>query len=435
VNEIDKMLKNKKLEIDELYAPEELETRLRNALERKHSPQKARSRWRVKAAAIFIAIVFLGYNIDTLAFYGKKLIGYDQVMSGTIKNLNESGKGQVIDKTYTFKNGASITLDGVMLDENQLLAFYSIKDAGGNIDKIDIDPIRGIKGIVGQHYMKGATGSMNDSKTEIKWIAEFETPYFFERKLKFNFALMDGNKTENGEIVFTLDRNKAMGHTLKKSLNKTVKLDQNKIIFESITASPTTTYVKGTIQNILELAKDQISGERFRPESLEVKLIANGKEVQEQGGGMSTNMNGITFDKKYDALPKDIKTLQLQLVSFTADHDVNNQVEIEKGQPDKTFEILGQSIEINKVDEINEETFITITTEESLVLSRVHLIADGKNIELQDTISDKHDKKTNGTITHTRTLRFKGIGESLQLDIKRIKYNKIYNEVVEIPID
>lgn len=43
--------------------------------------------------------------MDTLAFYGKKLIGYESVMNGTLKELNQLGKGQIIGKSHTFSRG------------------------------------------------------------------------------------------------------------------------------------------------------------------------------------------------------------------------------------------------------------------------------------------------------------------------------------------
>lgn len=434
MNEVEEMLRKKKLEIDKIQVPEELETRLRSSLKRTSSSRSLMNKWKSKALVILVAILLLGYNIDTLAFYGKKLIGYDEIMSDSLKQLNENANGQIIGKSYTFKNGVTITLDGVMIDDNQMLAFYTIKDPSGNVDEMDIGSMMFFKGILKYDTSSGG-GKWNDEKTEMKWISEFKTPYFFERKLTFNFDLSIDNKIEQGSITFKLDRDKAMGHTLKKSINKTIKLDNRKIRFKSILASPTTTSIKGEIQNIVELAKDQITGNRFRPEKVDVELIANGKKLSSQGGGLSGDMKGITFHQEYEPLPTDLKSLQIKLVSFGADHDVDEVVKLSKENINQSVEILGQNIEINEVYELDGETYITITTEESVLLSRVYLIADGKTVELVETNSDEYDKKLDGTITHTRTLRFKGIGDKLQLDIKRMRYSKIYNEVIDIPIN
>ncbi len=117
MREVEKMLNENKNDIDQIKVPKELEERLSSALNN-HKPTKAKRKYvKVRIAVAFIAVLLIGYNIDTLAFYGKQLIGYDQVMNGTLKELNELGKGQMIDKSHTFEDGVIITLDGIMIDE------------------------------------------------------------------------------------------------------------------------------------------------------------------------------------------------------------------------------------------------------------------------------------------------------------------------------
>jgi hypothetical protein len=308
-------------------------------------------------------------------------------------------------------------------------------DLKGNVDKLNIEPIVSIEGKEGQYYMKSSIGVPNDTKTEMKYRAEFQKPNLTEKELKWSFILVEGNKIEAGNIAFILDKKKAMGYILKKNINQSIKTDETKIRFKSITASPTTTCIKGTIQNIFELAVDEIFGGGFRPSGLDLKLIVNGKEIEEQGGSMSTNMDGITFSKEYDALPSDIKTLQIKLVSFEVDHRVNEKVELKKNEENKTIEILGEKIEINKVYESKGETYVTITTKEGVVLSKVYIIIEGKKVELCETISSEKNKNVDGTMSHTRTLCFKGTGTELELEIKGLKYNKVYNRVIDIDVD
>lgn len=435
MSEVEKILSDKKLEIDKIKVSDELEDRLRSALENVSVKKRKEYKWILKVASLIIAVILVGYNIDTLAFYGKKLMGFDEVMTDTLKELNEMGKGQVIDKSYTFKNGVKVTLEGAMLDDNQLLLFYSVKDPKGDIDKLNFEGNTQIEGALGRHYVKSGEGRMNDNKTEIKWRSEFEKPNLLEKKLKWSFALREGNKTETGEISFILDKNKAMGHTLKKNISKSIKVDQGSIKFDSIVASPTATYIKGTIQNIFELAKDEFTGEGFRPSSMDIELIANGKEVQQQVGGINTNMNGITFGNKFDALPKDLKTLQIKLVSFGTDNKVEEEIELKDKEKDKTIKILGKEVIINNVYEADGNTYVTTTTEDKVILSTVYLIVDGKRVKLDKTITVNQDKKLNGTLTHTRTLSFKATGKDKRLEVKGITYDKAYNQVIDVQVD
>ena len=435
MREVEEMLRNKKLELDNLEVPEELEGRLKNALAKEPLSHKSKISWRLKLASFIILTILIGYNFDTLAYYGKKLVGFEPVMSSTLKELNELGKGQLINKSYTFKNGIIVTLDGIMVDDNQLLLFYTEKSSKGKVDQNGIESFMTLKGIVGNHNMRSGSGKSNEENTEIKWVMEFNAPYFFEKNLKWQFQLGQGTKAEKGEIDFTLDRNKAMGHSLKMNINKTIDLDSRKISFDSILASQTTTVIKGTIENILELAKDQIAGERVRPEMLNIKLIANGIELQAQGSSMSTDMKGIKFDSRFEPLPKDLKNLQIKLVNFAGDYDAKQEIILDKTKGNQAYEILGQKIEIEKVYEEKGETFVTISSEESVVLSKVKLIADAKEIELQDTILDQDEKLSTGTIIHTRTLRFKGTGKELKLKIDRIRFNKTFNETIDLPIN
>ena len=90
-----------------------MEDKLRNSLN--SLSIKKNKTIRTKVAALIILVLLLGYNMDTLAYYGKQLIGYESIMDGTLSELNNLGKGQIIDKSYIFKSGVKVTLDGIML--------------------------------------------------------------------------------------------------------------------------------------------------------------------------------------------------------------------------------------------------------------------------------------------------------------------------------
>lgn len=78
-------------------------------------------------------------------------------------------------------------------------------------------------------------------------------------------------------------------------------------------------------------------------------------------------------------------------------------------------------------------TYITFTTEENTVLSRVYLDIDGEKKELQETIPgdyEKIDANDKPIINYTRTMKFIGTGDNLELEIKRIRFTKSYDKIV-----
>lgn len=435
MNNVEEWLSKKKSEIDQIQVPDEMELRLRSALKRRQVTPPTKRNWIPRIVILCILALLVVYQSDTLAFYGKKLIGYDPIMNGTLKQLNQLGKGQSINKSYTYKNGIILSLDGIMLDDNQLLAYYTINNPEGKLDIGEISSILYIKGMAKAYMMNSSQGLINNSESQIRYIASFEPPYFFEKGLSLVCSLGSGSETETGSITFNLDRNQAMGHTLKKELHKSVQVDQTKVRFETITATPTTTVIKGTLQTPLELARDQVLHKRFRPNDLEVELIANGKKVEPKGSGMRTDTNGITFEQEFDALPVDLKDLQLNVVRFSADHDVNQQFQLQLGEIKQPNQIMEQSLVFEQLYTSKGDTYLTISSEESVVLTKVYLIMDGKRVNLEETIKDEYDKKADGTIIHTRTLHFPGTGQKYQLDIQRMTYAKTCNKSIIIPID
>lgn len=438
MSRIEEMLSDRKIEMDELIVPEELEARLSNVLQNKSFNIRKKRSWKMKIAILAVIFLLATYNIDALAFYGREILGFDNIMNGTLKELNKMGMGQTIEKSYTFTSGIKVTLNGVMIDDNQLLAFYTVENMEGDVENVFSKGVFNsmyVKGILGRHHLESGMGQLSEDKNSIKCVEEYETPHAFEKKLTWVFNTMVDGKSEEGSISFALDRDKAMGHTLKSKLNKTIKVDGTDLRFDTITASPTTTVVKGTVQNIFELANDQISGERIFSPNLNIQLLANGMEIQQQGSGASTDMKGIKFEARYDALPRDLEKLQLHLVGFGAEHEVNEKLKLSVDSSPKTIQIRGQDVIVEKIDEIKGETFVTITTEESVILTRVYLLADSNKVELTETINSTYDKKADGRITHTRTLRFKAEAENLQLEIQRMKYIKAYDEYIDIPID
>ncbi|KLU67629.1 hypothetical protein DEAC_c00230 [Desulfosporosinus acididurans] len=441
MNKFEELFEEGKANVERLSVPDELEIRLRSALTSRRAPRRPLERWKVSIAVILVAFSLIAYNYDALAYYGKQLLGYDQIMNGTLKQLNTLGKGQSIGKSYTFKNGFTLTLDGVMLDSNQLLLFSTLKAPAGELEHGDMTPMMTIKGLFGEYMENNSTGQISADNTEIKSVTSFAPPKFFEKNLTLTVSITDKGTTDRGNITFTLNRNTAMGYTLKKNINETFNVDGNKIHIDSLLASPTKTVIEGSVMNILELAEAKLSGEEHLKHislnSFDLRLYANDKEVAIQGGGMGTNFHGITFNEDYDALPTDLQKLEIKLVSLGADHQVNKSFNLKIGSDNSALNILGQTIEIKKVYTSGGDTYITLSSEDGVVLTKVYLLMDGKQVSLNDTQNDRYDKIMEGKsdkVIHTRTLHFPGTGQNLELDVQRMTYVKTYNEVLNIPL-
>jgi hypothetical protein len=431
MDEIEKFFDARKEEIEHIQAPDELEQRLNKAL--KDRTSKNRKRWfGGKIAAACVVCLLLAYNFDTLAYYSGKIIGYSEVMNGTLAQLNEFGKGQIVDKSYTFKNGVNVTVDAIMMDETQLIAFYTIENPKGDVD--DIVMVPDLAGKQKRYNSQSGQGILNEDETTLKWVESFEPLHFSEKTLTFSFSVLEDITNEKGEITFDIDRKKAMGHTLKAKINKSVELDKGKIYFDTILAAPTRTVITGKIQNILELALDEVKNERLRPKGLEIKLIANDKEIGTQSSGMRTDMKGISFDVDYDALPEKLESLKLEVLKFTSDHDVNEVISLDREVAGQKFELLQQDLIINKIYEVDGKTYINITTQEDTIFTKLYLLDGDKKIELNKTIEDQYEKTEEGKSLHTRTLEFGGIAKTYKLDIKTMTYSKEYNQVIELPI-
>lgn len=419
----EKLLKENKLDFDKLEIPDSLEDKLRTALKDKNIKTKNNKILKMKAAAIFICLILAGYNFNTLAFYSEKLTGYDKLMDANLKKLNELGKGQSIGKSFTFKNGLVFTLDGIMVDDNKLLTFYTIKTPTGNIEDVDIGLT--INGKLESNLAHSSYGNINDTKTEMKATANFDPPSIFDKDLILSINPKENN--EIGELSFTLDRSKAMGHNIRKFLSKSIKINDRDVKLQYISASPTTTVIKGRIDSILELALKRMEGITFSPSGLDMNLIADDKIIESQETELSSNIDGVTFKYNFQTLPANFKKLQVQLSGLTSEHIINKNFKLKKELQNENINVENKNIKIEKISEANGNTYVTISTDSDVILTKVNLIMDGKIVKLSKTIR-KNSPKT----PYTRTLEFIGTGTNLELNIERMIYRTDCNKTVDI---
>lgn len=270
---------------------------------------------------------------------------------------------------------------------------------------------------------------INDTRTEIKYTSTFEPPSKFDKDLVLNVISKINNQSEAGKISFTLDKSKAMGHSIKKSLHENIKADGVNLRFEFICASPTTTVIKGKVENIFELAADRIRGIKSSPSGLDIKLIVDGKVLETQEAELGSNIDGVTFKYNFEPLPNNFKKLQIEFLGLTSEPIVNKNVMLKKDMQNENINVENENIEIRKIFEASGSTYVTLATESDVILTKVNMLMDGKEVELNKTIPENTNKSSN---INTRTLEFKGTGKNLELNIQRLLYRKAYNKVVDI---
>lgn len=431
MSRIDDLLKEEKKRIDELRAPEDMEMNLKKSLD--SSSNKSRKGFKFKVAAIALVVILLGYNFDSLADLGKKFIGYEDVMNGSLKELNDQGLGQKVDETYTFKNGVKFTLDGVILDENKMTMFYSLLSPEGEIEKVlgefMISDIRTRFNSFAGYYSEGV---ISDDETEIKTIlSTSKSPNFFEKKvdIDISYAYPDGN-IERTQVSFDFDRKEALKKSVRIEIKKNVDLAKTTLKVKDLVASPTSTVIKGEIQNVFELALSYIRNDRPKIEDINMALIVNGDEMRPLSSSMSTDLKGQYFEIWFDALPEKIDSLELKLLDVIEEVDVDETIPLERGM-EKEFKVLGQKIIVEDIYEKDNSTFLILKTDEETKISAISLNLDGNYVALKQTVDMAYEEVKEGSdeLFFIRTLEFEGRGEKLALKIDSMIYQNTYNEV------
>ena len=123
-----KEFEKKREQLQKLQVPEDFEARLRNKLNAAPKKKKRIAPWLISAAILFLGFAVINY--PALAFYGKTLFGYEEIMSESIQKLNEEGYGQAINEQITLHDGTILTIEGIMADRNQLEMYYHVTGDG-----------------------------------------------------------------------------------------------------------------------------------------------------------------------------------------------------------------------------------------------------------------------------------------------------------------
>ncbi|GAA0309164.1 hypothetical protein GGQ92_001225 [Gracilibacillus halotolerans] len=297
MSSIKKVIEGEKSQLQELKAPEELENRLRVALEREPiRKRKKRIAWRgIAIASILILSLLIVNHHEGLAYYGKKILGFDHVVSETLKDLNEKGMGQVIGESITLQEGVIFTVEGVMNDDNQLIMYYTVEAVEGQIEHKEFQPIR-LTGFWTNSYHDYGVGKISGDGKKITGTHSFAPPNGFAKELTLHF--LHTEKT----LTFTYDPSKALATIIEMKIGQDVLIDDTKLTFKSIKASPTMTLIEGSWEGEIESAEIDAT-----------KLYVNNELVTQQGNSYTSNWRGNTFELRYDALSAPVNKIELVL--------------------------------------------------------------------------------------------------------------------------
>lgn len=437
MDRIEEALRDKKAEIEKIEAPAEMEQLLKQALQGRR--RKTRSR---AAVAVLIALLIFTYNFDVLAYYGKKFAGYDHITIGALSKLNEEGRGQQIGKSCLFSNGAEVTIDGIMFDDNELVVFYKIYCTGGKLEEVlgtNLPQlhINGIKPF--GYHSTGGTGIFIDDRS-MSFIDTMEPPRFYEKWLEIDIRMRIGNKVETKSVRFTLDRSKAMERTARMDLRAEAILGDYRILFDEFSASAMGTQVSGRI-----IPKTDAALEAFMPETAEKSMeiphlgfdiISDIGKVRQFSGGQSASDARITFTARYDALHEGFKTLQIRNIRLESMMMEDKAIDVSIGVKD--IPVLEDLI-LNSVYIDGEELCISISSRGIPVIG---LFSGGEQLSQVDL--DGFELEAESQEPVERVYRFRpeadadlnGVAaEGLELRIKGIRYVRFSTDTIDIPVD
>lgn len=418
MDELEKYLAKESERLKSSQAPEELKERLRAALEQTPQRRKTKApKWIAVAVAIMI-LSFVSYNYNAFAYYGKKLLGYDELMTETLAQLNEKGSGQAIEKKVILSDGTELYLDGLLTDENLSILYYTVKNPKGVEEESYFDLIRGSWTKAFATY---GTSSENEDGTEIKGIQAFEAVSPFAKKLTLEYRSHEG--TEQEEITFPYNPKLAMQTELKQSIRKKVHVDQGTIRFDSITATPSRTTIKAKV-NVDNFDRIQLGGGG-------VQLLANGKPVDLTGSSSKSAIFGQDLEIYYDRLPKDLDTLELVVDKFAGYQSLNEAIVL-SGNDDQSEEIHGKKLIIRKIEKGTDGIHVTIATEQDVLLEGVSIQSKGKSTPLHTTLRADLLDVENGETYNERVLLFNTDELPDTFSIEGMHYAKSYGEHIQL---
>ncbi|MWV42707.1 DUF4179 domain-containing protein [Paenibacillus sp. HJL G12] len=428
---IEERLKEHKQVLNMEQAPSELEGRLRNALASVPDKKKKKNRaliWVVSSAAALLLIAG-SYQYPAFAYIGSKLLNTVELNSLSFAEVADHGYGQTINKSITLPDGTVITLDGVIADDNALSVYYSIDRQSGSVygdnysTRYSVDRIQGF---LTDSTLRSGGGNHNSDQTHFDGVGKFEPVSPFTRTLTVTFsAILDNGKRAIYPIRFKYEANKAMKSIIKQDISNSVPVDQGRVYYDSITASPTATIVKGHYE------MDDGEYPRFPAET---KLYVNETEVKYS---VMRGSNPAGFEIEYDVLPTDkIDSIELVLKSFPGYQKLDTPISL-AAPSDKSIKAGNEKLWIRSVNKTETGYDIVIAGKQFTFLKTDNLAvqAGGQKVPVAKISSSSPWDLKNGNILWEQTYSFNTSDKPEYLLLDGFDYIKTYNKTIPIPVD
>ncbi|WP_342548827.1 DUF4179 domain-containing protein [Paenibacillus sp. FSL P2-0089] len=423
-------------EHQQTMTPSELEGRLRKALEQAPVRRKSRAgrtqTWAATAAAAMLLTVGV-YQYPALAYYGGKLFSQTDLNTVNFTQVVKQGYGQAVNQSKTLKDGTVFTVKGVIADDNNLLMLYSIQLPAGRVfDETAFSnySFNNIKGLFTDSDPIGGGGDYSPDRTRYEGVYKFEPVSPFSRNLTVNFNA----KLTSGELVqfpisFKYDPNLAMKSLLVADIDQAVPVDQGTVYYDTITASPTSTIVKGHYK------MDNGENPRF---SAVTKLYVNGTEMNSRSmrGTNSSKKGTPEFIIEYDVLPTDkLQSVELVLDNFSGYQKVGQPIPL-SSPSDHSVTVGEEKLWIRSVSRTADGYDIVVAGKQFTMLDKDTLAvqAGGAAVPVSSISDSRPWDLKNGNILWERTYSFQTIEKPEFLEMDGFHYIKFYRHTIPVPL-
>lgn len=403
-------IEKKQQEIRELRAPDNMEKRLRQTLEKQKIKRRIPTLW--AAAAVILLLFTFTYNYSAFAYYGKKLFGYEELMTDSLMKLNEVGAGQAVGKSILLSDGTIFTIEGIMSDTNRFHLFYKLENEQGKFD--EHFTLTQIHGFLTKSFANAGTYVNSEDGTERTGILSFDAVNAFAKKLTVQMF----DSTNHYDMTIPYDAAAAIPTILKHSINKTLSYDYGKLKFKKIIVTSASAVITG---RIIDESERNV---RVAYEGL--KLLADGEEIAQREASQRSGIFSDKVELLYDAIPQNTEKLEIVMDVFNGYDEINQEISIDAID---RVNVGGKWLEILWTEQRDGDVHVNIVSDHGVLFDDVSIETSGGEIPLHvATMFNDHEKGW------SRTLLFNTSEEVLALKIGKVYYDKQYGEKIEIKL-